>query len=330
VAAAAAMLTVGLAECRTMRARVALIALASAAVVVGGTALLTSGVALQRTDLLQLGDRPVVWSDTLRLIESRPITGYGPDNFGFVYPTFQSGYLQAPWDKAHAELLQIASTQGLVGVAAYAWLLLAFARAFAKSPRHPAAWAVFAAFGGYEATLQVNFTMPAAALPFWVFLAAAVVTFGGTRETKPMLVRAPGAAVGAAAASVAMCALATVPAYVADAELRIAVVDDACGQSAAATAPAYAAATLAPYESVYATEAGNIAFERQDWQAARLAYKIAADLGTFNPAVYRNLALADEQLGLSAEGRAAAQRAYELDRFDPANRALLLDLGGTP
>ena len=330
VAAAVAVLVVALALYRNPRARIAIIALALLTVVVGGTAILTSGVALQRTDLLQLGDRPVVWSDTLRLIASRPLAGYGPDNFGLVYPSFQSIYLQAPWDKAHEEVLQIAATQGLIGVAAYLWFLLAFARAFWSGHRDAAAWAVLAALAGYEATLLLNFTVPAAAFPFWIFLAGALVTVGGTRETKSIVVRAPRLAMAAAALSVAVCALATVPAYFADVDLRAAVVDDFSGQSAAAMAPAQAAASLAPYESVYATEMGNIAFERNDWQAARLAYKIAADLGTFNPAVYRNLALSDQHLGLFAEGLAAAQRAYQLDRFDPANRALLLDFGGTP
>jgi hypothetical protein len=70
-------------------------------------------------------------------------------------------------------------------------------------------------------------------------------------------------------------------------------------------------------------EAGNLAFERCDWAAARIAYQDAARLGTYNPAVYRNLALADRALGLRSEGKAAARKAVELDRFDPANRALL-------
>jgi tetratricopeptide (TPR) repeat protein len=80
-------------------------------------------------------------------------------------------------------------------------------------------------------------------------------------------------------------------------------------------------------ESVYATEVGNIAFERGDWTTAREAYGVAASLGTYNPAVYRNLALADRNLGLTDEARAAARRAVELDRFDPANRALLAEFG---
>ena len=81
---------------------------------------------------------------------------------------------------------------------------------------------------------------------------------------------------------------------------------------------------------VYAVEVGNTAFELGQWAAARAAYRDAAALGTFNPLVYRNLALADRNLGLLAEGKVAARKAVELDRFDPANQAVLAQYGGSP
>jgi len=39
-----------------------------------------------------------------------------------------------------------------------------------------------------------------------------------------------------------------------------------------------------------------------------------------------NLALADRNLGRISEARAAARKALELDRYDPANRALVAQL----
>jgi Flp pilus assembly protein TadD len=74
----------------------------------------------------------------------------------------------------------------------------------------------------------------------------------------------------------------------------------------------------------------NIAFERGDWSAARDAYRDAAELGTYNALVYRNLAIADRNLGRMAEGRAAARKAVELERFDPANRAVLAQFDAGP
>jgi O-antigen ligase len=309
----------------------------SRAIIVAGAAALvllpiyvSSAVQIQRTDLSMLGDRPVVYQDTLRLIVSRPVLGYGPDNFGLVFPAFESEDLHQQWDKAHAETMQVAATQGLIGLAAYAWLAVAFCLSLWRGQRDAAAYAVFGAWLGYQATLQLNFTSLSAALPYWVFLAAAVMLIGVSREWRPgEPVRAwPRAAAALGVPVIAGFAVyAIVPAYIADADLLTAVVDDYSGRSGAAAVPARQAQSLAPNDSVYATEAGNIAFEHGDWATARVAYGRAAELGTFNPAVYRNLAIADRNLGLNREARAAAQRAVDLDRFDPANRALLAQFG---
>ena len=128
----------------------------------------------------------------------------------------------------------------------------------------------------------------------------------------------------------ALAVVATVFPYLADSHLRVAVTADFQGQSAVAQNAAAQARDLAPRESVYAVEVGNIAFERGDWVGAASAYGDAAVLGTYNPLVYRNLALADRYLGRFADARAAAEKAVELDRFDPANRALLAEFGGNP
>jgi Flp pilus assembly protein TadD len=109
----------------------------------------------------------------------------------------------------------------------------------------------------------------------------------------------------------------------ADSQLLAAVTADSQGRVDQARVGAAQARDLAPRESVYAVEVGNIAFESGDWSTAADAYGDAARLGTYNPLVYRNLALADRNLGRWSEARAAAQKAVEMDRFDPANRALL-------
>lgn len=296
------------------------------------------------------GDRPAVWRDTLGLIASRPLLGYGPDNFGLVFPRFQTTYLgPQPWDKAHAESLQVAATQGLVGLAAYIVVLVAFVRAFWRG-RHrntlppPLAGeggvgvAIFAGWVAYEVTLQLNFSALAASLPFWIFAAAAMESW--RLSPAPLvedisLPRSRGrAGVGAACITIAsltaLAAVATVFPYLADSHLRMAVAADVQGRPDAAGNDARQARDLAPRESVYAVEVGNIAFERHDWLGAASAYGDAASLGTYNPLVYRNLALADRNLGRRSEARIAAQKAVELNRFDPANRALLAQFGPNP
>jgi O-antigen ligase len=292
--------------------------------------------ALTIFDVSAWGPRPAIWRDSVQLIESRPIFGYGPDNVGLVYPRFQATNLgRSQVDKAHAESLQVAATQGLVGLAAYTLVLAAFVRAFWKGRRREGAVAIFAAWVAYQVTLQLNFSALAASLPFWIFAAAAMESWGATRSPAAQIAL-PRSRVGVGAGTVAIAALAalamvaTVFPYLADSQLRRAVTADIGGRSDLAQGAAARARDLAPRESVYAVEVGNIAFERTDWASAAQAYDDAAQLGTYNPLVYRNLALADLNLGRFTEARAAAAKAVELDRFDPANRALLAQFGAGP
>ena len=274
--------------------------------------------------------RPVIWRDSLPLIASRPVFGYGPDNFGLVYPRFQSMNLGTQQvDKAHAEMLQVAATQGLIGLAAYGLVLVAFVRAYWRARERQWAVAVFAALTAYQVTLQLNFSALAAALPFWVVAAAAMELWGAIRIMQiPLGHRRPAALAGAiaTAALLTLTVVGVVRPYLADANLLSAVQADVSGRSDAARGPALTARQLWPPESVYAVEVANIAFERGEWVQAADAYRDAAALGTYNPLVYRNLALAELKLGRITEARAAARRAFELDQYDPANRALLAQL----
>jgi len=309
--------------------------------IAGVSVILVTGVLITGLTLLHRQEpepRPVIWRDSLALIASRPVLGYGPDNFGLVYPRFQSQPLGTQQvDKAHAEVLQIAATQGLIGLAAYGLVVAAFIRAYwrGRAPTLPSpaggggkwpALAIFAALTAYQVTLQLNFSALAAVLPFWIVAAAAMELWGATRTTRiPLGHRRPAVVAGALAiaALLALTVVGVVRPYLADANLLAAVQADVAGRSDAARAPALRARQLWPPESVYAVEVANVAFERGAWAQAADAYLDAAALGTYNPLVYRNLALAELKLGRITEARAAARKAFELDRYDPANRALL-------
>jgi len=275
-----------------------------------------------------------IWHDSVTLIASRPVFGYGPDNVGLVFPLFQTGNwaplpggLAQPIDKAHAETLQVAATQGLVGLGAYAFMIVAFIRAFRKGRRNTLALPIFAGWVGYQVTLQLNFSAPPAAMPFWIFAAAAIEIWALQPRIVSFRLQHRWRAIGAGAVMIALLAAVgtawIVLPYIADARLLSAVRADFSGHPDHAAPLANQARNLWPRESVYAVEVGNLAFERSDWAAARNAYLDASQLGTYNPAVYRNLALADQHLGRLGEAHAAARKAVELDRFDPANRALL-------
>lgn len=313
--------------------RASLIGAAAVALAVAVTALValehgfsTSGLVSSTETITQ---RVHVWGDSLPLIVSRPLTGYGPDSFGLVYPGFQTGNWGAyqQFDKAHNELVQVAATQGLLGLGAYLWLLASFGVAFWRGRDRPIAWSLFAGWLAYVTALQLNFSALAAAFPFWMFSSAAIKSFVGPREPSTVPV-GPILRAAFAAASTVLLILAVVAVgatYVADTRLQQAVLADLAGGPDAARLAADAR-RLAPQESVYAVEAGNIAFERNDWSGARNSYLAASRLGTFNPQMYRNLAFADRALGLRADALWAARQAVYLDRFDPVNQAVLAQM----
>jgi tetratricopeptide (TPR) repeat protein len=184
---------------------------------------------------------------------------------------------------------------------------------------------------------MLNFSALSSAFPFWIFAAASMVVWGAWREVRwvPEPARAPvtvsGIVMAALLPALAVPALAlAIPTvalpYLADSSLRDAVNAQLSLHPGDATLFARSARGLNPQESVYAVEAGNIAFENNDWATARDAYLDATWLGTFNPRVYRDLAIADSNLGLRAEAIAAAQHAVYLDPFDPVNQAVLAQM----
>ena len=280
-----------------------------------------------------IAERLAVWGDTPRVIAARPILGWGPSNFGAVYPQFQSANRNAIlFDDPHEETLGIAAKQGVVGLLAYLWILVAFVRAFWKGRRLAGAVALFGGWVGYQVSMQVDFSYIPTAVLFWLFAAAAIVTWAP--DVKPVRLAAfprrvavPALAVG----SLALAALA-IPAVI------LPYLADADYYSSQAQAIPLARTTIArarsfvPYEAAYAIEAGNYALNQDangnpapdaDWAGAREAYDTAARLGSYSPEMYRDLAIVDEHLGDHAAALAAARHALSLDRYDKDSQALV-------
>jgi O-antigen ligase len=283
-------------------------------------------------------ERLAVWKDTPPLIAARPILGWGPGTFGLVYPQFQTANRHAVlFDFPHEEALDVLAAQGVVGFVAYLWILFAFVRAFWVGRHRAGAVALFAGWVGYQVSMQVDFSYLPTAVPFWLFAAAAVVTWAP--DVKPVRVVAFPRRVAVpalAAGSLALAALA-IPAvvlpYLADADYYSSQTQ-ALAESRATIAQARA---FAPYEAAYAIEAGNYALNFDangnpapdaDWAGAREAYETAARLGSYSPEMFRDLAIVDEHLGDHAAALAAARQALSLDRYDPDSQALLKTLEG--
>lgn len=280
------------------------------------------------------------WRDTLPLIATRPIFGWGPDNFGLAYPRYQSTSRHGEFfDKPHMEVLGVTASQGLIGLAAYIWILISIVRAFWRGRFVRGAVAVFGGLVAYQVSIQADFSWIPTAVPFWLLAAGAIVTWAPRVEPVRIALAVPRRTAGlaVAAGSAALAALlvpAVVNPYLADASYYAA---PAAPDLQHAQASIAAARQDAPYEATYAIEAGNYALNldqkgnpapNADWQAARAAYEDAARLGSFSPEMFQLLAVVDEHLGDHPAAVIAARRALELDRFDPTSQKLVKALSG--
>jgi O-antigen ligase len=304
-----------------------------------GNALISRVVSIADLSSGTEAKRLSVWRDTISLIASRPLVGYGPDTFGLVYPQFQSSNRSGVlWDKPHQDALGVMASQGILGLIAYLWILVAFVRAFWQGRYMRGAVALFAGWVAYEVSIQADFSWIPTSVPFWLFAAAAVVTWAPNVEPVRVMEFPRRIAIPAVAVVSVILVVLLVPAvvfpYLADAKYYE---TQAAPDLATARATIGQARQLAPYEAAYAIEAGNYALNldpngnpasNADWAAAREAYDTAAGLGSYSPEMFRDLALVDEHLGDHAAAIAAARRALELDRYDPESKKLVASLTG--
>lgn len=136
--------------------------------------------------------RLLVWRDTIPMILDRPLLGHGPDNFRLPFERYQGEDLQSHLsnnkeyiDKAHNEFLQVAATTGLLGLAAYLWVLVAYFR----NAYQRGGWVLLALCGGvlaYILQLQTAFTTIANGVAFWAVLGISVAVMRvQDRENEP-------------------------------------------------------------------------------------------------------------------------------------------------
>ncbi len=127
--------------------------------------------------------RLYIWRDTVPMILERPLLGHGPDNFTEAFRPHMDEDLKAAItdaagqvstvDRAHNHLLQIAATTGLLGLAAYVWILVSY---FFNAYRR-GGWPVVALSGGllaYIFQLMLAFPTADSNVAFWGLLGSAV------------------------------------------------------------------------------------------------------------------------------------------------------------
>ena len=285
------------------------VALISSAVVGLGLALLLA------TPLRVLNNDPPelrlhLWGDGLRMVAARPLTGYGEDTTGLNFGHFlsQDYATLVTFDRIHAGPLDIAATQGLLGLAALGWLLfVVFRQAWRQRSERDVA-GLAAALVGYTVWVVPNFDWAPATGAFW--LLAGTLWSAAGQAPPPAAPARPHRWGGPVAIALVVAAIVSaVFPVVADvwyfhgrAELSI---------------------RLDPYQAQYHWALGDGWIAQGDIRGGTTELQRAADLGETEPGLYVDLGDRLRQLGDMAAARRAYQRALQVDPYyTPASERL--------
>jgi O-antigen ligase len=285
-------------------------------VAAGAAALAVAAGAIALTPLRDLngdsgGARPVVWHDALAVVAERPLAGWGEDTMGLVFGRHQTGDW-APghnFDRAHSLPLDLAASQGVVGLAAGAWLFGAWWLVVWRRRAEPCVAGVAGAAAAYLVWALVNFDWAPATAAFWLLAGTvagrpplptpenphpATAIFRGPRVRAVDGPPPPRGGRGFIALALGLLGLAAaVPAQAADVYYYL-------GQPGRASA-------LDPLQPAYWAARGDLA-----------GLQRAAALGDPNPSTYVALGDAEARAGDQAAATAAYRRALTLYPYDPA------------
>ena len=253
---------------------------------------------LLKTPLRTLNDDPPelrlhLWNDGVRLVLGRPLTGWGEDatglSFGHYLTQDYAGLVT--FDRIHSGPLDVAATQGLLGLAALAWVVgLVLWTAWRRRDMEGVP-GLAAALVGYSVWVFFNFDWAPATGPFW--LLAGVLwsslspphSWGGGPQG-PSGVAAGIAAVGLVVVAVVLAALPILAdTWYVDGRSDLAVKVD-------------------PLQAQYHWAIGTVEELRR-----------AAGLGETEPSMYVQLGDQERLLGDGAAARQAYLRALEIDPY---------------
>ena len=114
--------------------------------------------------------RAHLWQDALRMISARPLTGWGEETTGLAFGRFLSQDYAGlvTFDRVHSGPLEIAATQGLLGLAALAWVLAVLGLRAWSGRLQPGVAGLAGALVGYSVWVFFNFDWAPATGPFWL------------------------------------------------------------------------------------------------------------------------------------------------------------------
>jgi hypothetical protein len=265
------------------------------------------------------GPRLHFWSDSIALIASRPVTGWGQDTLGLVFGGFQRGDWeggQTP-DRAHSEPLDLLAAEGIIGLASAIWFWGVFWRRLLRRVGPTAVEetaAIGAAWIAYAVWALLNFEWAPATGPLWVLAGVAWAALrehpGGAEPRRR--VPALAAALLTPLTGAAVLCFAVLPA--------IADRYEFAGDHATAAA-------LDPLQAYYHEQVGIAAIDSGHLATAQAELRRAADLGEDDAGSFAELGNVDAALGRRAAARQAYERAIQINPYYPDARSLLQQLG---
>ena len=273
--------------------------IAAAALALGAAVLLVLFTPLRTLNSDPPSFRIGLWRDSLPVIAVRPLTGWGEDTMGLVFGQHQT----ADWvpgrniDRAHSMPLDLAATQGIIGLGACAWLFGVWWVGVWRHREVPETAGLAGAAAAYLASVLLNFDWAPATAAFWLL---AGVAWTGPEQpaepfsplpTRPSSGWAKGVRLLAAGAALAIClGLALVP-MAADAAYYRGQLDRA--------------GALDPWQPRYMVGSGDVD-----------ALRRAAAIGDPDPSTYVALGDAEARAGRSAAAEAAYQEALRRYPYD--------------
>jgi O-antigen ligase len=258
-----------------------------------------------------------LWPDAIHMIAARPITGWGEDATGLVYGRFLTGNWAPQVDRAHSGPLDVAATQGLLGLAALTWVLVTFLRGALRRRFTGSVAPLAAACIGYSIWVLFNFDWAPATGAFWLL--------AGTAWSE---VRAADVAEGVRAAETAA------PAPRHRALRSLGAVSLAVGVVWFAAMPVLAdiwyhqnrtdlAVVVDPLQGRYHWVLGKALVAAGSSTRGLNQMLLAARLGESDPGLYVDIGDAQVGFGHSAEALAAYRMALTVDPFyAPARQRL--------
>jgi hypothetical protein len=244
-----------------------------------------------------------LWADGLHMIAARPLTGWGEDATGLAFGRFLSQDYASlvTFDRIHSGPLDVAATQGILGLAALAWVLaVVFRQAWAHRFQRGVA-GLAAALVGYTVWVAFNFDWAPATGMFWLLAGTA---WSATLPL-PAGERAGERGAGSVPWQPALAVLLVVAAVVFAVMPVLADVWYLRGRSDLAV-------KVDPLQAQYYWAIGTVAELRR-----------AADLGETEPGMYVQLGDQEAKLGNRAQAKRDYERALEIDPYySPAAQRL--------